>query len=385
MNSSDRKLNICFLISSLANEGPTRVLLNIVRHLDRQLFNISIYTLVSEKKSTLLSEFNCLDLALEGKAQNEPRSRSEHRCKLVFLQTLKELRQYVRKERIDLIHAHCPRSLVYMVGVQRNVKKIYTAHIFPGLQTIALYGPLKGRVIAALINTLIKFIDLPIACSKSVSDEYFDNLGLTIRWVNNGIEPRLPPELLSQRSQWRKTLGFADDVKYFLYIGRLSPEKGPLELAKIFDALSAADYHLILVGDGPELSKITAMRYKNVRVEGFKADISAYLLCCDVYVSPSKTEGLANTLLEAMSAGIPLLLSDIPSHRMILAEAGTQIGELFDPNDPGQIVKKMRTVTQLDRAETAKRAQATFEKSYTAAAMTVGYSSLYTEITGFRR
>ncbi len=56
---------------------------------------------------------------------------------------------------------------------------------------------------------------------------------------------------------------------------------------------------------------------------GFKSNIYDYLKASDYYISASDVEGLANTLLESMTVGLPCVLSDIPSHKEVLSKGKT--------------------------------------------------------------
>lgn len=67
---------------------------------------------------------------------------------------------------------------------------------------------------------------------------------------------------------------------------------------------------------------------------GFQNDSIAYMKISDVYISASKSEGFSISVLEALSCGLGLFLSDIPSHREVVnMESETYLGETFTQND----------------------------------------------------
>lgn len=371
--NNSKSLCICYLISSLANEGPTRVLLNTIKNIDVKKFSVVVITLVPEKTNSLYLEFEKTAATIILGAGLDEKSTS-------FLSRLSSIKQHISSRSIDIVHAHCPRSLIYLFMLRKIVLTVYTAHIFPGVQTVALYGKYKGPLVVWLCNTLIRFIHAPVACSDSVAQEYRDRLGIDMPAVNNGIDAihSMPTDEL--KSTFRSKLGFISEYKYILFIGRLSAEKQPYELA--IDFLKSKNDRLILVfiGEGPEKYNIEKISAKNIRVDGFQKNIVPYLYACDYYVSSSKTEGLANSMLEAMSVGMPMILSDIPSHRLVCERANGYIGELYNPGCGDEFHEKLKLVMNKDSMIVRQSIRNEFEEKYTAKSMAVGYENFYESI-----
>lgn len=317
---------LVFLISSLADEGPTRILLNIIHNLDLSIFDVTVVTLVAEKNGSIKSRFDNVGVRLVLECRFEGGGADGYLGKYLAL------RKYLRKSEVNVVHAHCPRSLIFIAGLRfMRVKRIYTAHIYPGIQTIALYGPVKGRAIAWVSKVLYRFVDKVVACSKSVSDEFLKNDNLLIDYINNGIEGYEPVKSCSERSMLREALGMSDGRIYLIFVGRMSAEKRPVLMAESYLFLDRDKFGLLMLGDGPELENLKSdVKYAGIRFEGFKTNIRDYLVAADIYVSTSATEGLPNSLLEAMSVGLPVILSDIPSHAMVVSGAYAKFGELTE-------------------------------------------------------
>lgn len=89
------------------------------------------------------------------------------------------LKQEVKLINPDMLHAHCPRSLYLMCFLPRKYKRIYTIHIYPGLQQQILYGKFKGDIVNQLNHFFTRKVDLPIGCSESVGKLYKENKGWT--------------------------------------------------------------------------------------------------------------------------------------------------------------------------------------------------------------
>lgn len=133
-----------------------------------------------------------------------------------------------------------------------------------------------------------------------------------------------------------------------LYIGRLEPAKGVQELAAAAQRLPEVEF--LVAGDG-ELRSSLASGAPKLRLLGFQPDISGLLAQADLLVHPSHSEGSSLVALEAMAAGVPCLLSDIPVLREISKDGAT--AALFPCGDSDALAQ---SILQL-RAAPEKRAQ----------------------------
>jgi glycosyltransferase involved in cell wall biosynthesis len=127
------------------------------------------------------------------------------------------------------------------------------------------------------------------------------------------------------------------------YVGRLEPEKNISVLLQSFkEALKETpNAYLILVGDGSlknslEDYAVTANISKNVRFVGTQHNISIWLSIFDIFVLPSKTEGMSIAFLEAMAAGKAIIGSDIAGIQNMIKHS-SQTAILFDPDNSEQL------------------------------------------------
>jgi glycosyltransferase involved in cell wall biosynthesis len=367
-----KKKKICYVISSLANEGPTNVLYNIIKFIDLTIFEITIITLVPEKGHSRLDDFLKLDISIVQLVKVV--SPKNMILRIVFFKKI------LNQINPHIVHSHCPRSLIYISFLSKRIKKIYTAHIFPGDQQIALYGNIKGRLIIKLGNFLMMRLDLPITCSESVSREFYDKYGWNLKSISNGCSFNTLNIVEDEKLRIRKSLGLDSEKKYFIFIGRFSEEKKPTFLIEAFGKLNNPQIELIMLGVGPLFDDCIKNINPKVRLVGFKEDILPYLKASDYYVSASQTEGLANTLLESMSVGLPLLLSDIPSHAHVITKSIEQIGFLFDNTNEKEFIEKINSIISLKRNIITDNVQIEYLKKYTAKTMALNYSLAYKSI-----
>jgi glycosyltransferase involved in cell wall biosynthesis len=117
----------------------------------------------------------------------------------------------------------------------------------------------------------------------------------------------------------RHEMRLGDNEKVVLSVGRLSHEKGHINLIRAFAHLRAAgetSSRLILVGDGPERKSLEEVSAANgleqaVIFAGHQDDVKPFYGIADVFVLPSYTEGSPNVLLEAMAARVPIVATDV--------------------------------------------------------------------------
>jgi glycosyltransferase involved in cell wall biosynthesis len=169
--------------------------------------------------------------------------------------------------------------------------------------------------------------------------EYGIDTGRIAR-IPNGIDvSRFEPVCAPGKVQARRSLGLPLERTLVLYTGRLNHVKGVDILLEAWGRTPIrvnGGALLVIVGDGPEKEKLKAMAVANRIVDkvvfiGEKQDILGFYQACDVFVLPSRTEGLSNSLLEAMSCGLPVIASRVGGAKdMVSAPEG---GLLFPPED----------------------------------------------------
>lgn len=138
----------------------------------------------------------------------------------------------------------------------------------------------------------------------------------------------------------RRELGLGPGVPLVVGAGRLERRKGFDVLVAAFARLSVGNARLAVAGAGPEepaLRRQAAALGVTDRVHwlGFREDLSGLLADADVFALSSRKEGMANVMLEAMAAGLPVVATDISGVREALAGNGRPpAGWIVAPDDP---------------------------------------------------
>lgn len=142
--------------------------------------------------------------------------------------------------------------------------------------------------------------------------------------IRNGIEP--PPEAVRSRESLLAEFNIPATARVVTYVGRLAAQKRVQDLLWAFALLrNCADQevYFLIVGDGPERAADERFSQKigyhdYVRFVGHRSDVSDVLRASDVFWLASEFEGQSNSLMEAMSLGLPVVVSDIAANRELV-------------------------------------------------------------------
>jgi len=204
----------------------------------------------------------------------------------------------------------------------------------------ALAGEQKA---SRLLASLHRKMDACIATTVEAQEEAarFGIPRKRIQIVPNGIDTDVfKPCDLQGKAELKRRLGLGRSLTV-LYSGRLSPAKNPEGLIEAWNAISrdVPNAELVFIGDGPlrkalEDRTATLGLNESVRLAGNKPEVLSWYQAADIFVLPSHQEGLSNSLLEAMSCGLPVVSTRVSGSTGIFAES--DVGELVDVGDmPG--------------------------------------------------
>lgn len=158
-------------------------------------------------------------------------------------------------------------------------------------------------------------------------------------------------------------LDIPEGSRVILFAGRFVHQKNIPLLIRSFSKIAPSFRELVLVlcGTGPLKDKIQRMVKDSpfrdrIYLPGFRNDIWSLMKASEFLVLCSHFEGMPNILTEAMSAGIPIVASDIPVHRHLLNHG--QRGLLASSNDAVDLAQKMIQLLQETPDEKGKRQEA---------------------------
>jgi phosphatidyl-myo-inositol alpha-mannosyltransferase len=247
---------------------------------------------------------------------------------------LGQVRELLARERFDLLHFHepfVPFLSLFLLRESRSVN-VATFHAYAGFSPSYELGSRLMRGHASRLHGRIAVS----AAARHFIDRFFPG---DYKVIPNGVDvPRFASAV--PISRWQ------DGVPNVLFVGRLEPRKGVLDLLKAHRILrkTGSGNRLLIVGSGPqerEARRYVATRgLQEVEFLGRVSDAEKAQLfrTVDVYASPATgRESFGIVLLEAMAAGAPIVASDIHGYKGVVRRG--REGLLVPPHEPKELAK----------------------------------------------
>ena len=207
--------------------------------------------------------------------------------------------------------------------------------------------------------------------------------------LSNAVDTKVfRPASIEEKSAARKRVGIPAEKTIVLWVGRMAPVKGLDLLLRAWALLpepERADVLLVMVGEGPERDKLLEMMTQlglgdSVCLAGAHKTVRDYYWAADLFVLPSRTEGLSGALIEAMASGLPVIASNVGGAIDLVIE--DENGSLFIAEDRHQLAQKLAAmIGTSDRwAEMGRRARQTVTASAEMDVIATQLDDLYQEL-----
>jgi glycosyltransferase involved in cell wall biosynthesis len=210
-----------------------------------------------------------------------------------------------------------------------------------------------------------------------------------IALIPNGVDTERfrPCRDEAEKSALRIKLGLPGG-RLILFAGRFSAQKRLADLVRAFGeyASDVPGVHLVLVGEGESMQALQLLvRRLNILPErvifaGRREEVNAYCRACDLFVLPSESEGLSNSLLEAMASGLVCIASRIGGNVDVMEDGHS--GILFAAGSADELVGAIRNAfsPSCDTFRIRAAARQTAVARYSIAAVTRKYLDLYEQL-----
>lgn len=246
----------------------------------------------------------------------------------------------LRTEPVDIVHTHNAIQAFVARLVARAAGVPLVLHTVHGWPFHAGQHPTKYRLYVALERLAGQVTD---AVFFQNQDDL--RLGLErgilpagkVRFLGNGVDIDAFDRALAaaDRAATRRSLGLADDEVAIAVIARLEPPKGHdfflAGFRRLLDSLPRA--RALLVGYGLDEQRVRRLVHahgleRSARILGYRRDVAAILRASDLFALTSIKEGLPRSVVEAMLAGVPVVATDVPGNRDVVAhgETGLLVG-----------------------------------------------------------
>lgn len=309
----------------------------------------------------LLDEGHKVDVATNGSSSKVPSCYREWGCAIYQIDTarsplkkgniraIKQLKELVEKEKYDIVHCHTPVAamctrLACRSARKKGTKVFYTAHGFhfykgAPLKNWVLFYPVE-RLCAHFTDVLITINKEDYALAqkklKAKRVEYVPGVGIDLEKFGHAVV---------DKAAKRKELGVPEDATLILSVGELNANKNH---ETVIRAIEELDVYYIIAGKGELQDHLQNVidslgMTKRVKLLGYRTDVAELYKTADVYVLPSIREGLNASVMEAMSSGLPCVISRIRGNTDLIAD--TEGGFLCDTFDRSTYAKNINLLS----------------------------------------
>lgn len=354
--------------------GAERWILALVSHLDRSAIRSSIATIIDEPGMTSAVASEARRMGLEA-FEIEASGR-------VNWAAVSALRRLVTEEAVSILHTHGYKTdLVGLLAVRgTGCRIISTPH---GWDDSAGF---RVKCYQLIDKASFPFFDAVVPLSGELHDglRRWPGTRRHLRLIQNAVdlsELDASGAVAQEIAEWKSQGAFVIG-----YIGQLIERKGLDVLLEAFASWAVPEARLVLVGDGPQrrqLEKLASDRGIAGRVAftGFRSDRLDWLRGFDVFVLPSRLEGIPRCLMESLAARVPVIATNIPGCTELIVDGET--GLLIPPDSPERLLKALQSMKSSTlRQQLVSRGRALVAERHSAQRMAREYQSLYMELSG---
>ncbi|MCK6503473.1 glycosyltransferase [Myxococcota bacterium] len=288
------------------------------------------------------------------------------------------LARLLRRLRPDVIHTHL-HTVKYVLPARLAWPRAPVLHTVHNLAEHE-----ADRLGQAAHHLAFRAGVAPVAIGQAVADSVQRLYGVPARFtIPNGVDVAAFQRPAEVRQAVRRELGLADDLPVLLAAGRLNAQKDHATLLRALadPALGEAPLRLLLAGEGelrPELEALAdALGLgERVRFLGVRRDVPELMAAADAFVLSSTYEGNPLVVMEALSAGLPVVATAVGCVPE-LVDAST--GALVPPRDPPALARALRALlTDLPAARQAgQRGRRVARERFDLPVMAAAYEAAY--------
>lgn len=325
---------ILILVQSLEKGGRTKRILQTRERLQALGHRVEL-AVMAEPPAWVLEQFELRDYQVFAKDKHSKYS------------LILSLFRYLKRQKIDLIHAHCEASFFYG-GMAAKLGRIVIVGTYHRSDLRYYQSNLKNRFYNSLLNHCV-------AISTQRQRLMEESLGVSmskITLIHGGADVReITPSDSCRRTEVRKALNIPKDSIAILSLGHLGEIKGHDDSIEALSlvAKQSLDINLYIGGDGTKtdyqrLQSLIAEKGLSSRVKllGQLTNVVDWLHACDIFLQPSIEEGFGLVFAEAGAAGLPVLATNVGGIPDIVVDGET--GILVEPREPQKLAQAIESI-----------------------------------------
>lgn len=363
-----RRIRVMHLIHQLGAGGAENGIVNLANHIDQERFQMAVCAFV--RGGVLTRRLDKGRIALF-EAEKSPGNDLGLPVALVRL---------FRQWKPDIVHTHAWGTLCEGVAAARIAGVPSVVH--------GEHGTIQRRRRNLLVQrTFWRLTDRVLSVSSHHASELASVVGFPesrITVLPNGVDNRRFHGARRGRQSVRDSMGFGGDDIAVGTVGRLVPVKNQRLLIDAFSRLPGPPSRrkLVVVGDGPLENALRAHAENagcadRVRFPGRRSDIPEVMAAMDIFALPSLSEGMSNTILEAMSSRLPVIATAVGGNPELVVDGVT--GMLVPTDDADAMARALAVLVQdaAKRKAMGDKGRERVLREFSLDAMVRNYQALY--------
>jgi L-malate glycosyltransferase len=363
-----KRISVVHLLHTVAYGGVETMLLNWVRRMDQDRFDVSLACFTNPGGGGTEVPFREAAARLGFEVVTIPWGRRKP-----LLKSARALARFLRTRQADILHTHnCYADCVGVIAARLvPVRTISTISVWSQLNW-------KRKLIEAVNVWALRFVDqITVHCEETRRQTVARGFpAARLKTLICGFETHAVALSPHERLTRRRAMGIADDQLVLVNLARLYPEKLQDVLLRCFKELlrHCPRARLWIIGRGPLETALKALRGQlgldtTVTFFDWVDDLPTLLLLADIQVHPSRMEGVSLSIGEGMAAGLPIVASHVGGMSEVIHHGHT--GMLVPPGDArgfvDTVLALIRHPEERQRLGTAARYFITHDYSLTVA------------------
>jgi glycosyltransferase involved in cell wall biosynthesis len=354
-------IKVLYIASSLKRLGPSNQLFSLIAELDRSQFEPYLLIL-SQGINSRIEDFNSLAVDIISPRMTRFKG-------LFFAKHF--LKKLINEIKPNIIHTQGIRPDYLLSKIKPQVPWVLTVRNYAYHDYVMKFGYIVGNIMAKIHINIMRKCPNSIAVSEAIS-KLLNRHGVKTKTIYNGV--------VLKTNESKSILSLPKAPKpIFISVGSLAPGKNMGFLIKAFNKFSEhRTGTLLILGNGALKNKLKRfVKTENIKILSGAEDVSPFLNVSDYYLSASFSEGLPNAVLEALRAGLPMFISDIPPHREI-AEKFPDSCMTFDLNKGTEsLLHLLFKSKELFKYHSLDKNKRVLKRYFSAGAMSKNYQNFY--------
>lgn len=371
MVDKQKKIRILHLVQGLRVGGAEVLLQYYIKAFPKRKYEHFVYYFGED--GPIREKIQALDVTIKnGKKLDSIKNPIAFIISIIVL--IKDLVRFIKYARIQVIQSHLrrPNQLAVTVGKLTRVSAFPTVHSTMAFVDKRPKWDIRVHIIKLFDEVIYRRAERIIAISQEVKEiirrQYRINKSKIVV-LKNGIvfnDEDVDTDYLDDEFSLSK------DILKIFFAGRLSYPKVVdvlIKAANQLKAIGVCDFKVFIAGDGEDRNKLEKM-ISDLKLEnyvvllGIRHDIIPLMKWSNVYVIPTRFEGLSIAMIEAMACGLPIIASKVPGLSNYIEHNSN--GLLFSIEDHNALAKCIIEIKNNGnlRKKLSFNAKATFDKNY---------------------